>query len=208
MVYFLSGLKSTPKQGRNSMIKVTLEEIAELAKKICPSSKIKLVREDYDEYGSECYVRVVGECADIKIEQDHTGFYCHLVCHRREDKTSAFEYSHSAVFGGIATGYHKYCFLTKKIVNNELLVNISDIEQWLINHSKYLKATSELFERIDEINYPDLRGLVKYGNKITSYDRFLVSDKDFHIDEKIKDTPKVKLYPEHIELPDSDDELW
>lgn len=177
------------------MPNISLEQIASSAAAIT-TAKIEVIREDYDDYGSECYVKIVGECANIRIEKTDIGFDCSLNCHRKEDLSSSFEYAHPGVRGGVTTAHHRYSFRTKEVISDVCLTSVLSIEKWLEDHVKYLKATSDLFERIDEINYPDLRGEEKYGNGLTSYDRFLVCDEDFYTDEKIKETRRTKLHSE------------
>ncbi|MBS0044206.1 hypothetical protein KFE26_18135 [Shewanella sp. M16] len=176
---------------------ITLEIIAEIATEICTGSKVKVIREDYDDYGSECYVKIIGECANLIVEEIYDrGFKCRVSEHKTEDFSSTITYNHRLVVGGVATAHHFSEFFTKEIVDEIQTADINKITHFIKCNAKYLKASAEFFERVDNINYPDLRGEEKWGNGITSYDRFVVCDEDFYLGGEIKETRRTKLMRE------------
>lgn len=185
---------------------VTLEQIAAIATEIFNGEQIDIVRNDYDDYGSECFVIIKGECADLIVEEKFDDdFKCQISGHRTEDLSCEVSYNHRGIRGGIARTHHFSQFFTKENVDFFESYKLESISKWLIENAKYLKASVGLFERVDNINYPDLRGEEKWGNGITSYDRFVVCDEDFYLGSKIKETRRTRLVREHdIEI-DPDD---
>lgn len=184
---------------------ITLEKIAEIATEICTGSKVEVIREDYDDYGSECFVRIKGECSNLIIEEKiNDNFECRISGHRTEDLSSEVSYNHRGIRGGIATTHHHSEFFTKHIVESFECYKIENISQWLVENAKYLKASAELFQRVEYIYYPDLRGGEKSGNGIISYDRFIVCDEDFYTASKIKETRRNKIEPQKFEIDPND----
>ncbi|WP_037428031.1 hypothetical protein [Shewanella sp. POL2] len=181
---------------------ITLEKIAEIATEICTGNKVKVIRQDNDDYGSECYVKIIGECANLIVEEIYyQGFNCRLSGHKTKDFSSTITYNHRLVLGGVATTHHFSEFFTKEVVYEIETADINKITDFIKCNAKYLKASAEFFERVDSINYPDLRGEEKWGNGITSYDRFVVCDDDFYLGDKIKETRRTKLMSEKSDIP-------
>lgn len=195
--------------GEPAAISVNLDDVAELVRSINASLDVTVHHEDYDDYGSKHYVQIKGICADILISKNYGGMFCpadYLECSvsakRGEDSTSVFEYLHCGVSGGVATSCHTFAFSLKQDVKKETVSNNYEqrLKAWLMDNLKYLCADSALFYRVDNINYPDLRGDFKWGNGITSFDAFRVSDDDFYVHSNIKDTRREKLSPSFEEI--------
>lgn len=175
---------------------INLTDIERDAVCICKFAKrIELVLDDYDEYGSRQYLVIEGECADLIIKElDDNAFKCRVIPYGMMECVSpAFEYYHPSVQGGMTVAKHSYMFRLKTRVVDSVLFTCEEIRVWLNLNKKYLTASSTLFERIDIISYPDLRGKEVWGNGILSSDRFLVSDEDFYIDMDIKETRRTLL---------------
>jgi hypothetical protein len=178
-----------------TMETITLEDIAAISEKICTGRKVEIVREDYDEYGSKSYVKVRGDCANLLVEYIYNiGFKCSIQGHKTEDLSSRVEYHHPLV-GGLTIAHHFSEFVTKESVKEIQTTDIDKITAFINANAQYLHASSEHFQRVDNINYPDLRGEERWGNGITSFDSFIVCDEDFYTGIEIKETRREKQIP-------------
>lgn len=191
--------------GSQCATSVRLEDVAELARAICTDAKVSVHYEDYDEYGCEHYVLIDGACGYLQIQKNYGGMFfpadyldCSVGTKHGEDKSSEVCYEYRR--GSVVTSHHRYEYRLKKDVE---AVSIgrdyeASLRGWIGAHKKYLEASPELFQRVDMITYPDLRGSRKWGNEIASYDLFVVDDEDFYTSEQLRHDVRRRLLPVRV----------